>query len=414
MERIEPRSLDVVERYHIAQHRAGSLPYITIIGLMIHPNPSQMVLGMKANINRLMRIHSVLVAAIDDTDSRRPRWIPNNYDPPFITDQYMLHPVIDAESHAIMDVAEIANMEDVEAQAINLAQGPLWRVGIYNRKLDPAIYYIALTIHHVVADGMGALNLFREILRPPPSTDRPSPKQPLPPKAEKTMRIQPSIAGTIKKGVQFILNHKSSWKVTRGIGVITKWPPPDRLKAPPRRPDVSHFTLDLGNNQDRVAERLEALGSQIGSVHAVLHTAAVIALVAATSDDIFDTLSTETPKSLRSEDRTHPQIGGNYTGMIERSISPSTLASHTVASFTKNYHDYIHSSGGESEARSSIGEFRLLPDRVVPDLWRAYLEKTANSDDPYRHSLSISNLGRFDPEDIIGLEKVWFCHASMP
>jgi hypothetical protein len=85
-----------------------------------------------------------------------------------------------------------------------------------------------------------------------------------------------------------------------------------------------------------------------------------------------------------------------------------------MASFTKKFNDYIHSPEGESEARSNMGELLLVPDRIIPDFWKSSLEKTATSGDPYRHSLSISNLGRFDPKDIIGLEKVWFSHASMP
>lgn len=56
----------------------------------------------------------------------------------------------------------------------------------------------------------------------------------------------------------------------------------------------------------------------------------------------------------------------------------------------------------------------MAPDRYVPDLWKFYLEEAARSDNPYRHSLSISNLGRFDPKDTFGMEEVWFCHSSSP
>jgi NRPS condensation-like uncharacterized protein len=415
MEDTKPRSLDFVERYHVAQHRAGSLPYITIIGLMIHPDFNQMVFNIRDNVDRLMREHPVLVAAIDDTDSRRLRWIINNNEPPFVTDQHLLHPVIDANRHPVSGPADVASIEDGEAQEFNLNQGPLWRVAVYKPKLRcPVTHYIALTVHHVVADSIGALNLFEDILRPHSVNHDPGLERSLPPKAKKTMRIQPSITGIIKKGVQSILNHKSSWKVTRGHGVTIKWPPPSLLKAPPRKPDVSHFSLDLRKDQHRVVERLEALGDHTGSIHSLLHTAAVIALTAATANDIFHTIDTETPKSLRSEDLTHPRIGGNYTGLIERSIPRWKLGRYTMASFTKKFNDYIHSPEGESEARSNMGELLLVPDRIIPNFWKSSLEKTATSGDPYRHSLSISNIGRFDPKDIVGLEKVWFCHASMP
>jgi hypothetical protein len=415
MDDTKSRSLDFVERYHVAQHRAGSLPCITIIGSMIHPDFDQMMFNIQTNVERLMREHPVLVAGIDDTDSRRPRWIINNNEPPLVTDQYLLHPVIDANRHPVSGAAEVASIEDAEAQEFNLAQGPLWRVAIYKPKLDyPAAHYVALTIHHAVTDSMGALNLFEDVLRPHSVNHNPGPERSLPPKAKKTMRIQPSIAGIIKKGVRSILNHKSSWKVTGGHGVTIKWPPPSLLKAPPRKSDVSHISLDLRKDQYRVVERLEALGDHTGSVHSLLHTAAVIALTAATANDIFHNIDTETPKSLRSEDLTHPRIGGNYTGLIERSIPRWKLGRYTVASFTKKFNDYIHSPEGESEARSNMGELLLAPDRIIPDFWKASLTKTATSGDPYRHSLSISNLGRFDSKDIIGLEKVWFSHASMP
>jgi hypothetical protein len=422
MDDIKSRSLDFVERYHIAQHRAGSMPYITIIGLIIHPDINQLLYQMGLNINRLLRKHPVLAAAIDDTDSRRSRWILNDHDPPFDIhkyNQYQPHPIIDSELYSVTNVTDVAKIEDGEAQELNLATGPLWRVGVYRLKLEsPATFFIAMTIHHVVTDSMGALNLYQDILWQPSwrftTSSHAIPKHPLPPKAEKTMRIQPSIAGTIKKGVRHAINHRSSWKLTHRIGVKTKWPPPSLLKAPPRRSDMGHIALDLGEDQNRVVEWLEALGNQIGSVHAVLHTAAVIALAAVASDDACDTLSVETTKSLRSKERTHPRIGGNYTGLIERSIPLSSLGSHTMASFTKKFNDYIRSPEAESEARSNAGEFRLFPDRIVPDFWRLYLEKKATSGDPYRHSLSISNLGRFDAGEILGLRKVWFCHASMP
>ena len=147
------------------------------------------------------------------------------------------------------------------------------------------------------------------------------PKQPLPPKAENTMRIQPSAPMTIKRGARWILNHKSSQKVTHGIGVKTMWPLPSRLKPSPGKPKVRHVQLDFRRDHSRVVERLEALGSQIGSVHSILHTAAVVALAAAASDSLFDTFSTETPVSLRSEKRTSENRRQLYGS--DREIHPS-------------------------------------------------------------------------------------------
>jgi hypothetical protein len=222
MEDTKPRSLDFVERYHVAQHRAGSLPCITIIGL-IHSDFDQMMFNIQSNVDRLMRGHPVLVAAIDDTDSRRLRWIINNKEPPFVTDSYLLHPVIDANRHSVSGPADVASIEDGEAQEFNLSQGPLWRVAVYKPNLRcSATHYIALTVHHVVADSMGALNLFEDILRPHSVNPDPGLERSLPPKAKKTMSIQPSVTGIIRRGVQSILNHKYSWKVTRRHGVSIK------------------------------------------------------------------------------------------------------------------------------------------------------------------------------------------------
>jgi len=293
-----------------------------------------------------MQKHPVLLAAIDDTDSRRPRWIPNNIDPPFDKGPHGSHPIIDSNICPVTCASQVAEVEDGKAQGFDLAHGPLWRVGFYQlRQEHPVTYFVALTIHHVVTDRMGALNIFEELMRQSglPTGVIP-PKQPLPPKAENTMRIQPSAPMTIKRGARWILNHKSSQKVTHGIGVKTMWPLPSRLKPSPGKPKVRHVQLDFRRDHSRVVERLEALGSQIGSVHSILHTSAVVALAAAASDSLFDTFSTETPVSLRSEKRKHPRIGGNYTGLIERSIPVSSLSSHTVASFTKKFNDYIHSS----------------------------------------------------------------------
>ncbi|CAD0090995.1 unnamed protein product [Aureobasidium mustum] len=411
----EGRSLDLLERFQLAQTRAGSVPYITIIGLMT-VTPADwfyVVRQIGRNINQLMRLHPILVASIDNTDIRRPKWRPNNDDPPFET-----HEILEGAALAITvsSVGEIAEVEAAEAQAFNIASGPLWRVGLYRMKHQLLDGYVALTIHHVVTDGMGALKLFEEVIRQPssvPTTSSQPRQQPMPPKAHKTMRIQPSVINTVRKGARWILNHSS--KATQRFGATSKWPPTNLLKDQPRRPGVSHISVDFSKDQNRIVERLEALGHQIGTVHSVLHTAAVVALAAAVSDgdkNAFDTIGTETPMSLRS-DRKHPRIGGNYTGLVERSIPISKLKSETIASFTKAMNNYIHSREARSDARSRVGEFRLLPDRLIPDLWKDRLTKRGTSDNPFRNSLMISNLGRFEPRQP-PLDKVWFCHASMP
>ncbi|KAG9692107.1 hypothetical protein KCU95_g7539, partial [Aureobasidium melanogenum] len=329
------RSLDLLERFQLAQARAGSVPYITIIGLMVVTPTDlvQILAEMAPNIDELMRIHPILVAGIDDTDIRRPKWRPNNDNPPFETNDPMVHPIIESGVFTVQSIAQVAEAEEAEAQGFNLANGPLWRIGVYELGNQPlSSYCVALTVHHIVTD------------------------------------------------------------------------------------NVSHISVDFGKDQNRIVERLEALGHQIGTVHSVLHTAAVVALAAAvaTGNDTFDTIGTETPKSLRSEDRNHPRIGGNYTGMVERSIPLAKLKSETIASFTKKTNSYIHSPEAESDARSRVGEFRLMPDRIIPDSWKARLTERGTSENPFRNSLMISNLGRFQGRHIPGLEKVWFCHASMP
>ncbi|KAG9892203.1 hypothetical protein KCU94_g13836, partial [Aureobasidium melanogenum] len=311
----EGRSLDLLERFQLAQARAGSVPYITIIGLMVVTPTDlvQILAEMAPNIDELMRIHPILVAGIDDTDIRRPKWRPNNDNPPFETNDPMVHPIIESGVFTVQSIAQVAEAEEAEAQGFNLANGPLWRIGVYELGNQPlSSYCVALTVHHIVTDSMGALTLFEEVMRPPstiPITSSRPRQQPMPPKAHRTMRIQPSIIGTIRKGARWILNHRLSSKVTQALGVTSVWPPSNMLKARPRRPDVSHISVDFGKDQNRIVERLEALGHQIGTVHSVLHTAAVVALAAAvaTGNDTFDTIGTEMPKSLRSEDRNLPR-----------------------------------------------------------------------------------------------------------
>lgn len=418
----EGRSLDLLERFQLAQARAGSVPYITIIGLIV-ATPADMfdmLAEVRRNIDLLMRIHPVLVASIDNTDIRRPKWRPNHDDPPFTTYDPTVHPIVYPEVVAIRTVGQVAGAEEAEAQAFNLAHGPLWRVGVYRLEEQPLnTYCIALTVHHIVTDGMGALTLFDEVMRQPssvPTTSSQPRQQPMPPKAHKTMRMQPSIVRTMRKGARWILNHRLSLKVTHGLGASSKWPPSNLLKDQPRRPNVSHISIDFSKDQNRIAERLEALGHQIGTVNSVLHTAAVVALAAAvrTDDHSFDTIGTEMPMSLRSDRRNHPRIGGNYTGLVERSIPISKLKSETITGFTRDTDKYIHSREAKSDARSRVGEFRFMPDRLIPDSWKDSLTKKGTSDNPFRSSLMMSNLGRFEGRHIPGLERVWFCHSSTP
>lgn len=413
--------MDLLERFQLAQARAGTAPYITISGVIVIPpvDLMQKLAEISVNIDELMRVHPILVAGIDDTDIRRPKWRPNNDNPPFESHNSIFHPIVESTVIKVQSIAHVVGAEEAEAQEFNLANGPLWRIGVYGLEDQPPnSYCVALTVHHIVTDAMGALTLFDEVMRPPPmisTSGRPRP-QPLPPKAQKTMRIQPSVIGTIRKGARWLLNHKMSSKVTQGLGATKVWPPSDLLKDGPRRADVGHISVNFGQDENRIVERLEALGHQIGTVHSIIHTAAVIALAAAvaTGNDAFDTIGTETPMSLRSEARNVPRIGGNYTGMVERSIPIAKLKSETIASFTKKTDNYIHSREAKSDARSRVGELRLMPDRIIPDSWKASLTKRGTSENPFRNSLTISNLGRFQGRHIPGLQKVWFCHASMP
>ncbi|KAH0333521.1 hypothetical protein KCU81_g9844, partial [Aureobasidium melanogenum] len=356
----EGRPLDLLERFQLAQARAGTVPYITIIGVILIPpvDLMQKLAEISVNIDELMRVHPILVAGIDDTDIRRPKWRPNHDNPPFESNGSMFHPIVESTVIKVQSIAHVVGAEEAEAQGFNLATGPLWRIGVYGLDNEPPnSYCVALTIHHIVTDGMGALALLEQVMHPPSTTSATSARprqQPLPPKTQKTMRMQPSVMGTIRKGARWLLNHKMSLKVTQGLGATKVWPPSDLLKDGPRRADVGHISVNFGQDENRIVERLEALGHQIGSVHSVLHTAAVIALAAAvaTGDDTFDTIGTETPMSLRPEARNAPRIGGNYTGMVERSIPIAKLKSETIASFTKKTNNYIHSREAKSDARS--------------------------------------------------------------
>ncbi|KEQ86490.1 hypothetical protein M438DRAFT_343939 [Aureobasidium pullulans EXF-150] len=417
------------ERFELAEAQCGFLPLITIIGFLSVAGTHELRMTLEENIQTLTTTHPILRAIIINRLTRRPEWKEMDVVP-------TTQEILDADTSIAMSVEEVIVQEDKKGALLNLDTGPLWRVAIYEQESSGVGRgcYIALSICHIVTDGSGALELYRQLFRTRKGSDTNMVKDlvPIPPRAEDTVDLRPSLVTALKAFVQEIGVKVLPSALQRYVEKIPAWPAQNTSPIDPISPKVNRIALELGSNKSLVRE-LKSFGKigGTGTLQSVLNTAAIIALTAAidTSDGLT-ALGTETPISLRSRDLGHPPFGGNYTALAEFILSPEAIRSQSVSDVLSAYGECLHTPHGLEEARSRAGMLQLIPDipylvsptfkiqnqRVQPPPtgWESFLNQQAASRNPYRNSFAISNLGLFDSTAHPELAGVWFCQSPMP
>lgn len=455
-----PRRLGLQERYQLAQAQCGSMPLITlVVSLPNDTHQGELRRQIMLNCEALLALHPILSATIDKRLTRHPCWKPHN------PQRRSGRTIVDTEICFADGVDEIAAIEDRKGQSLDLDNGPLWRVGIYRTTLEAGDgQFVALTICHLLTDGMGALDLLRRILPNGLDHSKITPSKPsqLPPKAEDRIEFYQSKAER-RKIRQAGSNDR--YRLDSFMKDRDAWPTENDILER-RSSQVKHKSIDFGPNYP--GQILDGLKSYYrnttvpGSVHSVLHTAAVVALAAVgrrpstltwgLGNQSVKLISTETPMSLRSYRLGHPSFGGNYVAPISKSFPTSEFGTCDVGEFTGRYKMDLDLPETNEDARRRVSALQWIPDKrhpgerrkimlsplprvflptmfkalrvpptpipeagheVVPEPtgWEEYLAQQVRSQTPYRASLGISNLGVFRSREV---DKIWFCHTSMP
>ncbi|WWC85145.1 uncharacterized protein L201_000002 [Kwoniella dendrophila CBS 6074] len=261
---------------------------------------------------------------------------------------------------------------------------------------------LTLLIDHIICDGLGARNLFSDLLSI--LSDQPIPQQPegLPARMDDTVELQPSgnnataqskIQSTIKSlsnGINTIVSPES---------VYTNCP---TLQSPgynsiTASQQFSHFSLSPSELSSLIAEGKK---HNVPTIHPVIHIASIVALYRALQSTSGYSFFTSIPISERNAALGHPRSTGNYVTFhfsTDR-ISHSTKFWDQVRDFSAT----LRQPETKITARHTLGKLAAINgeeelDENAPSKWEDYLYNVmSDSNGPHKLSLAVSNVGLAD------------------
>ncbi|KAF7596019.1 hypothetical protein BBP40_003799 [Aspergillus hancockii] len=227
-------------------------------------------------------------------------------------------------------------------------------------------FFLAVTLTHIMTDGMGLLEIFRRQLQPLSTTQTCDDTTGIQ-RSEDTIDFSPGVLKTALSMVDEFLPAVLPQSFHIYILKTQYWPAPAPLPMSPTAAKEKLHMVDFGGSGHTLIAGLKSYGklSKLGSVQPFLHTAGMIALLAAAEHHStpLDALKTETPMSVGKESLGPPPLGGNFTAIGEFQAAVEQLYSQTLAESTLQYHNYIHSPKGQSDFLSNVGMLRLTPGR---------------------------------------------------
>jgi hypothetical protein len=292
---------------------------------------------------------------------------------------------------------DIIFAEIEHGNAFDLYGGPLWRVALYESSTAGGYVQLALTMNHVLSDGVGLRNLFGQLLAcitasvpfPAAATGQSA----LPPAIEDTMDVripQPSAAPRPPN----------------------YWPNP-----PPAPPNTRPVRAACAQVPAPQLAALKEAGKARGvrTLHPILHVAALCALDgavrAAGGSAAPVNIRTTTSMSLRAAAAGHPTATGNYVGKYD-----VDYALHGPTKFwelARTYAAALVSPAVADESRKATGVLAHVPQAreiVAPGrigLETNFVEPLYASAAPYLASIQLSNLGLMQ-ETLPGVREVAF------
>ncbi|KAJ4985103.1 hypothetical protein SVAN01_09406 [Stagonosporopsis vannaccii] len=427
-------SLGLQERFELAEAQCGFMPLIVLISLFRDCSAGNMYGRILLNVQKLLKIHPLLTASVAGRLTRKPRWQASN-----IT--LDVESVVHLEDLRMSDPEDIMSKEEDKGLSLDLDQGPLWRVGIYNTT-TPNGCFVALTLSHILMDGSGALKFLKLLLQNPELDSYNTRVETSRPRAEDTMSMSPTYSEAARAIGHEILINLLPVRLQGPFRKSSFWPTADLLDKRPTDCRACRHRLQLGRLGHTSVTGLKSFGklSGSGSMQGLIHTACLIALLSVSSKTEYHgapptRITTETPIALRTAELGHPSFLGNYTALADFEVDVEKLRIQTLYQTTSRYHSYIHSSTGKEAAKRRAGMLGLIPDisyfttpsftiqgskvTPCPTGFEMFLTRQGASIVPYRSSFAVSNLGllEFDKgsqEMKDSLQGLWFSQSPMP
>jgi hypothetical protein len=378
------------ERFSLSRTLVGSPPVLTFVAVLERDTPlSTLSRNAQRAIEHIVAQYPLLRCIVSDTRSRHPSF---TSDTSF--DETKVLNVISSETD--LPAGELVCRELVAAKTLlDLETGPLWRITIHK---GPATTCIALTLNHVICDGLGGRNLTGDFLRYLFSevTESVPAVHVLPPALESTIDV-------------------STPRISEGWNPPAYWPNP-----PPFQPYTRDIRLELLPFTSADVGRLKAAGRAHGvaTLHPLLITIMLTAVSATWAKDTsIQNVHVGTAISLRDISLGHPYATGNYVGDLAFTY-PTVDRSSVFWDIARDYARKLVDPASVEKARRTWGFLANIPDPdrlPVPNKtgWEIYIESRLHARNPFGASAEISNLGVMN-EDVPGVKEVIFAQAPSP
>ncbi|WWC61510.1 uncharacterized protein I303_104094 [Kwoniella dejecticola CBS 10117] len=393
MVRTTPR-LGLSERWSLSRKNVDS-PITVIYHASI---PAGVITGedLRQAADILVKTYPILSCGVNDATSRRPQYeVRENINPRSLVEIVQL----DKED----TLSELVERAVIQGKLYDPSTGPLWEIQLHQIRptsAQPSRDRIVLLIDHILCDGLGARNLFADLLGWLSGVPLEQQPEGLPARMDDTVSLQPPVQPT----ETFIWSYLQPY-VTSIIGRISSLlaPSPIFLPFPPRqRPGYnsitapqkfSHFELP---STDLSALLAEGKKHGVPTIHPVLHNAAIVALYRATHSPSGLSFYSSIPISERNSALGHPRSTGNYvtfhfsTDRINRSTS--------FWEHTREFSTILRHPDTKIVARQTLGKLDAidggLSDDVTSSGWEEYLRKVMDDPQgPHKLSMAVSNVG---------------------
>lgn len=343
-------------------------------------------------MQQLCDVYAILLCNVDGRLSSRPA-----YRVAETIRQEELVKVLDLDP--ISDLSVIVDSVIKRGTQFDVSNGPLWEIQLHKSQQHDtadARDRLILLIDHILCDGVGARNLFTDLLCLLSDTPIPPQSAGLPARMDNTVDLTPDS----------IVNAEQSSTLDSVRAVIQRYNPfaPTRF---PLKLDPAYDSLAAAQQFDHFElpqselTGLLSIGKNhnIPTVHPVIHIASLAALYRATASSSSLSFTTSVPISERKEDLGHPRSTGNYVTFhyATDTINPSTPFWDTARALSTT----LRKPETKVAARRTLGKFSLIdkpdPDGAGESGWEGYLYNLINDPSgPHKLALAVSNVGRMD------------------
>ncbi|WWD10506.1 hypothetical protein V865_008642 [Kwoniella europaea PYCC6329] len=392
----ETPTLGLSERWSLSRHNVGSP--ITVVYHASLPAGVISEDDLKKAVVESSNAYPILLCGVGGANTRHPRYVKRkNIGPDDIVK------VVELEEENTL--SDLVDRGVIEGKSFDPSSGPLWRLQLHRFACSttrPPRDRIVLLIDHILCDGLGARNLFTDLLGSLSGIPIPTQPEGLPSRLDDTVDLQPEkedappISSTIASHLKSITQQATSY--------VSPAPTYNKFPLKPAADYDSITAPQQFSEFDLSPSELSALLSEgkkhgIPTIHPVIHIACLVALYRAITPSAAWTFDTSVPISDRREDLGHPRATGNY---VTFHFSTDRIDQSTL--FWKHVRDFsmeLRQPKTKVVARKTLGKLALINDDQPEDgdssLWEEYLIRLVNDPSgPHKLSLAVSNVGIID------------------